>query len=500
VRRRFDRRRPPILEVIAAWDEGPPPALPDEGPDDGRTIRWGAGALDGVVTRDGDGAREGARGAALAALIEHAATGDAEAAGALYEAARGDGIVFALDAAMDALARARVHQALVADLGRRMLREAHHREPLKLAVALVGRAGDRDDIPLLETLARHDEFSVVAGSALANLLEDPVQAWWRVACLARGWGKVEAVARLAAVDELPEDVRGWMLRHGCDNDVMPEYLAFACATAGGLEDALAGLVDDELLDGASTIVRALVNGGPAEDIADYEPGPRVAAVVVELVAERPPSIARLAAVVDIRRWAEDFEEHVAIAERCGRVLHRAEGRAFVTERLGRPGEALEVWPIAEAMGLDPWEACWRHLQDAPEDSRLYHRLARTPVAARWARLAAFAEAELPLTALASGPEERLFPADGLREPALSLAAMVQDMRPGRWSGPLLAAALLSPVISTRNAALHALGASSPLEWGSAVRSALRRLAIEEPTADVRVRAREQLGRTSTAAG
>src|SRR3954447_5025471 len=125
VRRRFERRRPPILEVIAAWEEGPPPALPDEGPDDGRNIRWGAEALDGVVARDAEpAAREPARGAVLARLIEHAATGDADAADALYEAARGEGIVFALDAALEALARARVGPTLVADLGRRMLREA----------------------------------------------------------------------------------------------------------------------------------------------------------------------------------------------------------------------------------------------------------------------------------------------------------------------------------------------------------------------------------------
>ena len=187
---------------------------------------------------------------------------------------------------------------------------------------------------------------------------------------------------------------------------------------------------------------------------------------------------------------------MAIAERCGRVLDRSEGRAFVTGRLERPDEALEVWPIAEAMGVDPWEAGWRHLQTAPEDSRLYHRLARTQISDRWERLAAFAERALPLEALASGPRERLFPPDGRREASLALAALVQDMRPGRWSAPLLAAALLSPVISTRNAALHALGSAQPAEWGAVVLSALRRLALEEPTDDVRVRAREQLRRTA----
>src|SRR3954453_6391553 len=102
VRRRFERSRPPILEVIAGWTEGQPPALPDEGPQDGRTIRWGAGALDGVLALHVDSAPEPARGAELAMLIEHAATGDDEARTALYEAARADGIVFALDEALDA--------------------------------------------------------------------------------------------------------------------------------------------------------------------------------------------------------------------------------------------------------------------------------------------------------------------------------------------------------------------------------------------------------------
>ena len=55
---RFRRRRPPIVELLSAWADGPPPELPDEPPDDGRTIRWSAGALDGVVSRHGDATAE----------------------------------------------------------------------------------------------------------------------------------------------------------------------------------------------------------------------------------------------------------------------------------------------------------------------------------------------------------------------------------------------------------------------------------------------------------
>lgn len=492
MRRRFESSRPPILEVIAGWTEGPPPALPDEGPQDGRTIRWGAGALDGVLARHVDSAPEPARGAELALFIEHAATGDDGARIALYEAARADGIVFALDEALDALDG--VPRESVAELGRSLLRQSQHREPLKLAVALVGRAGDRDDVPLLETLARHDEFSRVAGVALANLLDDPVTAWWRVACLATGWGKVEAVGRLAEQPSLPADVRAWLLRHGCHNAATPEYLAYACATAGGLETALDGLVDDELLDGACTIMRALVRGGPAEDITDYEPGPRIAAAVVEIVGERPSNLVRLSAVVEIRRWAEDFEEHVAIAERCGRVLMRADVRDFVTARLAHADESLEVWEIAEDVGVDPWEAGWRHLQQAPAAAALYHVLARTPDEHRWARLARFAEQKLPLDMLSSGPRDQLFPAPQHREPAHALLFLLQNMRPGRWSALLVSTGLLNPVIPTRNAALHALGRMPPPQWGETVREALRRLAQEEPLDEVRERVMEQLAR------
>ena len=272
----------------------------------------------------------------------------------------------------------------------------------------------------------------------------------------------------------------WLLRHGCDNEVTPEYLAHACATAGGLEDALGGLVDDELLDGACTIVRALVHGGPAGDIDDYEPGARAVAIVVELAAERPTSLLRLGTVVDIRRWAEDYEQHVAIAERCGRLLAR--------------DEVLAVWEIAEAVGVDPWEAGWRHAQEGAVDAGLYHRLARTANDDRWNRLALFAEQRLPLDVLGSGPRDQLFPAPQHRETGHALLFLLQEMRGARWSDPLVVAGLLNPVIPIRNAALHAAARMPPDAWGDPVARALRRLAHEEPLDDVRERALAQLAR------
>jgi hypothetical protein len=326
---------------------------------------------------------------------------------------------------------------------------------------------------------------------------DPVQTWWHAARVATGWDKVEAVGRLTAQRDLPADARAWLLRHGCDDVVMPEYVAHAVATAGGLEEALGGLVDDALLDGACVILSALVNGGPVEDIDDYEPGPRVAVAVLGLLTDRSPTVVRMRAVTHLLTWAEDYEQHVAIAERCGRLLARTESRRFVAARLQRPDDVLRMWAVANAMGLDAWEAGWRHLQRSPHDPRLYHHLGRSRRPDRRARLIDFAERALPLEALAAGPDDRRLPSAAHLDAALTLDSLVQRLRTGQWSEALVAAALVSPVVSTRSGALAALGAVSPEDWGSHAMTALRRLAAEEPTPELRERAGTQLARLAS---
>ena len=74
---------------------------------------------------------------------------------------------------------------------------------------------------------------------------------------------------------------------------------------------------------------------------------------------------------------------------------------------------------------------------------------------------------------------------------------MQRLRAGQWSEALVAAALLSPVNSTRDGALAALAAVSPEDWGPAALAALRRLAAEEPVADLRRQAEAQLSRLAS---
>jgi hypothetical protein len=248
----FRRARPPILALIAAWNGGPAPALPEGEPD--------------------------------LEVLEAVEAGNADA-----------------------------------DLGRATVQAASDRATVELGIALLGRAGDERDIEVLETLARHAVLGPAAGAALAAILDDEAEAWWRVGCVSAGTGKTEAVQRMAAVPGLHADARAWLLRHGLEG-IEPEAAALACAHGGRLEDELEGFVDDALLDGACRILSGLVRAG---DMAAYEPGPRVAHAALDLLADRPLTLTRSMAVEDLRGWAEDFEEHVVIAERCARLLGRA---------------------------------------------------------------------------------------------------------------------------------------------------------------------------------
>ncbi len=65
-----------------------------------------------------------------------------------------------------------------------------------------------------------------------------------------------------------------MLREGFRNEMTDGYLAGICARSGSLHLALdRAEIDRPLLKGAAGIIRALIEGGPADSIGDYQDAP-----------------------------------------------------------------------------------------------------------------------------------------------------------------------------------------------------------------------------------
>jgi hypothetical protein len=506
------RQGPSIVAVIREWDRSADAelVLPDEPPVDPTEIRWGAGSMEGVAVRHfGVGDEEGRGVAARVRRLVGARRAPAEIVSrlkrlvrhpfdeerlALYRIVAREDVLTHVDAVLERVVADQELLDGAAPHARWLVNEARDRGPLKFGIALLGVCGDTGDVDTLKLLARHDEFTLYCSVALTNLLPDPVDALWEVARSARGWGKIEAVERLAPLAGDRPDVKRWLLTDGCENAVMNEYLGYTCATAGGLREALGGEVDDDLLDGACVIVSALCAGGPAEDLDDYADGPVVVRRLLDLLEDRCTTLERLDTVIDVKLWLEQETgdppaEHAReSAERCRAILAQPDWPERLREAFERNEQGRWIaWRAGPHVGLDLWESGFAKLQSKPLDESLVCMLMDVSDRERQRRVVVWAEQNLPVDVLASGPDRHLFPVE---HPELhtALACIVQNMREGDVYSPrLVAAGLLAPVVFMRNLALNAVEARPRERWGAEAEQALERLRREEPDTEARER-------------
>src|SRR5579875_1945882 len=237
----------------------------------GSKIRWAAGAMDGVATHHmGTGENEEAVRRAVDPVLAYSRQPTAVNKAAIYRHVIAEQIVSIIDPVIEALVNeSGIGHDRLYELARSFVTEAPDREPVKFGIAVLGLFRRPDDLELFQTLGRHDEFTLFCAVAIANSSEDPDEALWRLARNVTGWGRIHVVERLAGTTN--PAVKRWLLREGFRNSVLYEYLAGTCARAGGLLAALSeDRVDRELLTAAGEIIQALIAGGPAEGMDDYE--------------------------------------------------------------------------------------------------------------------------------------------------------------------------------------------------------------------------------------
>jgi hypothetical protein len=237
-------------------------------------LGWSSGALDGVFSHHMGlpRAEEISRRTqkmlnSLNRLVRHASDANLKS---LYDAVVEDSIIPVADAFQAELLKILpTNKAKFAQVGRYFAAEADRREATKFGLLLLELSGSRTDIPLLETLATNDEFTLFAAIALARVIDDPEKAYFSIAKRVHGWGRIQVVERLKGTHN--QEIRAWMLRGGFRNQIMDGYLAGICARTGDLHLALnSSEIDRPLLDGAGGIIRALIEGGPADFIDDYD--------------------------------------------------------------------------------------------------------------------------------------------------------------------------------------------------------------------------------------
>jgi hypothetical protein len=473
-------------------------ALPNGEDED--SLQWAPGALDSLVGAPDRSQREAKPRKLVAALGAVLRRPSKESAEHLYSVLCEQETISIIDSTIERVSRELAdHQHALAALARRLICEAPDVEPVKAGVALLGISGERmEDAELVSTIGCFEEITLYSVVALRHLLTEPDEAVWRLARNVHGWGRIQAVERL--IDTQDPVIKDWLLREGFRNTIMYEYLAYACAVAGGLYDVLAGGdPDDEVLVAAGEILTALIIGGPAQGMEDYEDGAGACVAYLRRLAGRPiKDLSAVHAVVRIKSLAEEERAERLRARRAwgaqtffdirahsNDILRRADVRTLIDEGLSSSDDytfngaadlaahfSIDSWPLRLARQKSRTSDQWYWLMQAQDGDRIDQVLA-------------LAREQLNLALIGSGPTDSLGLGPDFRDD-LALDFVLQDMDrfPGKgWD--LVKVGLRGRTIRLRHMAVKALRSWGRAAWPADAMAELEAAAEREPEDEVR---------------
>jgi hypothetical protein len=368
---------------------------------------------------------------------------------------------------------------------------------------------------IIINLSKHDEFTVHAIRAALLCAKEPNEIIFDIAKHVDGWGKISAVEYLSPGTD---EIREWLLRYGCANNIMDNYLALICAEKGQLLESLrADEIDDPLFSGTGIILKALIEDtGPAGSIKDYKDGAAVVGLYLLHAGKRTLNIDDLLTICAInvmlsrqeflsvdnmnRGWTKDLTVDYRLA--CKKVI--ADNKwTEITWNYVKADDNTANWKGREAakkLHIDIWDYIFARLQTVPDNiadyakNTYFYELAFTGDENRFRKLVEYAEHSLPLDTLASGPA--LDMGLGLEyQDHACLGTMLQFLcRKAGVGTKLIEAGLWSKVIRNRNLALSALETWDTQHYSTLIISRLRALKKHEPDKNVKKRVVELLKR------
>jgi hypothetical protein len=419
----------------------------------------------------------------------------------LYRILVTDNVIDFIDPALEKIAKISLPiEPYLHSYAKWLAEEAPDRGPVKFGIALLGLIANEKDVPIFMTLGKHEEFTLYSTIAICNTMKDPTMKLWELAKSVDGWGKIHIVERIYKTNT-PE-IKKWLLLEGYKNSVMYEYLAYPCAVGGELHHALAeNTVSMEVLISAGEILEALITGGPAKDINDYEYAQLSIRKYLENVKRCDYNINIFNTAILIKGFLSDNDTDWDNAQdRSWNKETRKELITSVEEILGKPGwnnlvtsllsseDETVFWEAKKAahhLEIDISEICWKRLIEKPHDSGRWFDAMLTAEPTTIDRIVDFALQKIPLDSIATGPgtDLGLGPEYNMHS---CLDFILQDL--GKFPGkgfPLISTGLKSPVIRNRNMALKALEEWGNVNWPANAGEILSNAYANEPEADVR---------------
>jgi hypothetical protein len=503
----YDHIRTHLDEAGRLDDPGDPGLpLPDETKAMPGEIRWVAGAMDGVFGHHLGAGQADEQASRIATLFVKACRrASRRNLVKLYRAVSDDSALDFIDPMVEKLGGLRPDRAALHTLGRWLATTASDRGAVKVGIAILGVTGLESDVDVVRVLGAHEEFTLFAAVALTNGLTTPESELWALASSVDGWGRIQCVERLRDTED-PE-IRAWILRQGFRNSVMYEYLAYIAATTGGLLAALQDEeADRELLTAAGEILEALVMGGPAEDLDDYESGADAVEAFLTHMASRAETLGDFQAVAAVRSYLsreDGWEERAqrgwtanrreAFEARCDEMLDRPEWADRIAVGLLSDDQA-EFWRAEQAArrrGIDTFDIHVAKIRQDPLGLAWFHAWSQAD-RERAELLVEMARELLPLDGIGTGPANALGMGPEWRTHS-ALDWTLQALRNHEGVGSdLVVVGLKSPVVRSRNMSLNVLNEWSPSAWPTGAREVAEELAQGDPDEGAREFAAEVL--------
>lgn len=374
------------------------------------------------------------------------------------------------------------------------------RNAVKFGIAIAGLCQQKSLLNDIQILGLHDEFTVFAAIAIANISDNAEDDLWELAQKVDGWGKIQLVDRLA-VPGLKPSIKDWLLLEGYKNNIMHEYLAYTCAFHGELHLKLQKQgIEHRLFKSAAEILLALISEhSPAQDITTY---PYASQVVHDFIRHAKVHAGDVAGFHVLHKlkdfltalqadlceqwqngWTQDVISNCLIE--IFALLNHKDWKTIVEEGLNSKDHETYWYAqqASEKLGVDVWDSVWRRLNDNPLDSAIWYDVTQYGKPDFADDIVAFALQHLPLAELATGAKDSNgFGPLYAKHTCLEHATGFLKDHPQKGTMIVLAA-LKSPVTRVRNRAISVLDNWKQENWSPEIAHAVKHLQGIEPNPD-----------------
>ena len=347
----------------------------------------------------------------------------------------------------------------VVALSLNLIKTSDNIELIKIGIGLLGLfdlGGFDEAIETVITLALYDDFTLYTVVAALGWT-DGNKIIFQMAKHVDGWGKIHAVERLEPIDD---EIRDWILRDGCSNNVMNAYLGLTCAVKGDLINALRqDNLDDDLFESISVILDALLDEGPVTGISAYEHAEEALNLFLNHAKKYAVSVKHLWQILNIRDWAGNaevgYKNRVLVG--CNDIISNPNWESKIFDALKQRDDKLLFYVIysASRMDIDISVELLAAVKAEPLKNHMYIQ-PLFKVRNMADELISFYENILPLDEMAAGMGDYMFP-DKLIQEYSSLDFILPEVATYSLQGiKLIKTGLNSPVVRNRTMACRAL--------------------------------------------